>query len=275
MAGSRGNKIMRRKVRSWLERRELAVGSLPGYFFQTTSLRQYVELALRAIDQVPGLLQRLAEQVELAGPKVIKLGAFPSPKVSSEHIEHIGSLFDKYGSDKSERHNYQLLYGALFEKPEAVSTVIEIGLGTNNVDVPSNMGRNGQPGASLRAFRDFFPSAEVFGADIDERILFTDERIRTCRADQTADDGFDALDLLVPGEADLIIDDGLHSPHANLRTLLFGLGKVSVGGWVVVEDINPAAQDLWQVVGSVIGSQFDAYLLEAEEGMLFAAKRSS
>ena len=52
--------------------------------------------------------------------------------------------------------------------------IFEVGLGTNNVDVPSNMGKDGKPGASLRAWRDYFPNA-----DIDTRILFKEDKIQT------------------------------------------------------------------------------------------------
>ena len=47
------------------------------------------------------------------------------------------------------------------------------------------MGKLGKPGASVKAFRDFFPEAKIFGADIDKEILFKDKRINTYHVDQT------------------------------------------------------------------------------------------
>ena len=64
--------------------------------------------------------------------------------------------FNKYKSDKSLNHNYHLIYGALFPDTNKVKKILEIGLGTNNEKLISNMGKNGSPGASVRAFRDFF-----------------------------------------------------------------------------------------------------------------------
>jgi hypothetical protein len=100
--------------------------------------------------------------------------------------------------------------------------LLEIGLGTNNPDVVSTMGASGKPGASLRAFRDFLPNARVFGADIDGRILFEEERILTYYVDQTRSISFDELaDKLGNEGFDLVIDDGLHSPNANIATMIF------------------------------------------------------
>ena len=42
-----------------------------------------------------------------------------------------------------------------------------------------------KPGASLKAFRDFFEKSKVYGADIDRKILFKDKRILTEYVDRT------------------------------------------------------------------------------------------
>ena len=50
------------------------------------------------------------------------------------------------------------------------------------------MGSTGQPGASLKMWRDYFPNAMIFGADIDKDILFNDQRITTFYVDQLNSD---------------------------------------------------------------------------------------
>ena len=40
------------------------------------------------------------------------------------------------------------------------------------------MGIKGKPGASVRAFRDYFDKAIIYGADIDSKILFFEKRIK-------------------------------------------------------------------------------------------------
>jgi hypothetical protein len=48
----------------------------------------------------------------------------------------LASLFDQYGSDKSNHHNYHLLYaGLLGPKRSSHLRILEIGLGTNNPDI--------------------------------------------------------------------------------------------------------------------------------------------
>ena len=67
--------------------------------------------------------------------------------------------------------NYTPLYQKLFSKQRNdYKLVFEVGLGTNNLDIPSNMGLNGEPGASLYMWQ-VFSNAEIFGADVDKRIF--------------------------------------------------------------------------------------------------------
>ena len=50
--------------------------------------------------------------------------------------------------------------------------LLEIGLGTNNPKIVSSMGLKGKPGASIRAFKEIYINASIYGADVDENILF-------------------------------------------------------------------------------------------------------
>jgi hypothetical protein len=183
-------------------------------------------------------------------------------------------LFDQYGSDKGDTdHRYHLLYGALLASTDA-SALLEIGLGTNNVNVVSNMGSRGKPGASLRAFRDYLPSAQIYGADVDRDVLFNEERISTFFVDQTDLDSFSALGGVVPAEFDLIIDDGLHSPNANIATLVFGLGRLKVDGYFLVEDISPDALPIWQLVSAaLLPSEYESDVIATENKLLFLVHR--
>jgi hypothetical protein len=87
-------------------------------------------------------------------------------------------IMSAHGSDKGGGwHNYTLLYDFLLhERRSQVRSVFEVGIGTNNLDVPSNMGAGGRPGASLRGWREYFSQAQIFGADVDQRILFSEEK---------------------------------------------------------------------------------------------------
>jgi hypothetical protein len=90
-------------------------------------------------------------------------------------------------------------------------------------------------------------NAQVFGADIDRRILFDEDRIRTYYVDQTRFSSFDELySNLADGMFDLVIDDGLHSPNANIATMLFALKILRPSGFFVVEDIISSSMPIWQ-----------------------------
>jgi hypothetical protein len=154
-----------------------------------------------------------------------------------------------------------------------VTDLIEIGIGTSNRDVVSNMGPEGRPGASLRAFREFLPQARIYGADVDRRSLFKEERIRTFFVDQTEPESFGDLSAALTHEADLIIDDGLHSPNANIATLAFGLGKLKIGGWLVVEDITPHALPVWRVVSALLPDKYESHIVAARAALLFSVQR--
>ena len=101
------------------------------------------------------------------------------------HLRKLESIFNKYGSDKANYHNYHYLYAWILKNPSEIKSLFEIGLGTKNSNVVSNMGKNGKPGASLKAFKEFLPNASIIGADVDSKILLEEERIKTFFVDQT------------------------------------------------------------------------------------------
>ena len=167
------------------------------------------------------------------------------------------------------------MYGHILGDGTAVRSLVEIGLGTNNPEVVSTMGSAGHPGASLRAFRDYLTGARIYGADVDKRILFSEDRISTCYVDQTDPASFAELESLVGPAIDVVIDDGLHAPNANLSVLNFALERLSVGGWVVIEDIVVTAEPIWAVIGALMPDSYEPVLLRAEGGVIFAARRNS
>ena len=175
--------------------------------------------------------------------------------------EELANLLRHYGSDKAGKHNYYWFYGKLLKNRKEIKKILEIGLGTNNLDVVSNMGKEGKPGASLRAFRDFCPNAEIYGADIDKRILFIEDRIKTFEVDQTKLNTFNNLSKLIGGDFDLIIDDGLHEPLANINSLNFALKHIKKNGWIVIEDIYISSLPIWENISFLFkGSDYETFL---------------
>lgn len=157
----------------------------------------------------------------------------------------LGEMMGRNGSDKGNKnntayHNYTDLYFALFApiRNESVR-IFELGLGTNNTSIPSNMGVNGTPGASHRAWKEFFPKGSIFGADIDRNILFEEARLKTFYCDQTDPVAISELWKIpeLHENFDVIIDDGLHTYHANKCFFENSIHKLKVGGVYIIEDI--------------------------------------
>ncbi len=141
--------------------------------------RALAQLTLRAVDQTFPLLAGFLEATGRPLLSPLPASAFDASERGRLAAAELKVLFDRHGSYKSTAHEYHLVYGPILADTAAVRAVLEVGLGTNHRDVVSRMGFRGRPGASLRAFRDFLPNARIFGADVDCRVLFAEERIRT------------------------------------------------------------------------------------------------
>lgn len=230
---------------------------------------------LSANQVLPLLELLLRESNQLEEPKVYSIEEFSSSfgNNENEHLsKQLAGKFSEYGSDKSTAHNYHFIYASILGRKNEISGLLEIGLGTNNPNFVSNMGVHGQPGASLRAFRDVLPNAFIYGADIDKSILFAEDRIKTFFVDQTRMETFEALQQAIPHRLDLIIDDGLHAANANLATLVFALRMLDneKGGTVVIEDIPEEALSLWKLVANLLhGTNGQTYLVKACKSYVF------
>jgi hypothetical protein len=240
------------------------------------ALTDRASLTIQAASQTFPLMIELLGRTGTKVDDPTPIAAFADSDEKRDAALQLKVLFDRYGSDKGNaEHNYHWLYGAILASRDA-SALLEIGLGTNNENVVSNMSSSGKPGASLRAFRDFLPGAQIYGADVDRDILFSEERIATFFVDQTDIDSFAALGDAVPAEFDLIIDDGLHSPNANLATLVFGINRLKVNGYLLVEDISPAALPIWQLVSAaLLPGNFESHVVAGEDIVLFVVRRLS
>ncbi|MCH4892002.1 hypothetical protein GO308_02605 [Sphingomonas sp. SFZ2018-12] len=244
-----------------------APNSAPG------SLRQLTDLTLQACDQTFPFLVEVVRGCGITPIAIEDAEAFCADPAHRAIADAMKPLFDGHGSDKANVHQYHLAYGRILAEIGAVQAMLEIGMGTNNVDVASNMGSEGRPGASLRAFRDYLKDAQIFGADIDRDILFTEERIRSFFVDQTDLSSFERLDANLPDSLDLIIDDGLHSPNANLAVLGYAVRKLRPGQWFVIEDIPERATAFWQGIDPILARLFETHLIRVSSGLLYAGKR--
>ena len=115
---------------------------------------------------------------------------------------NLRECFDRHGCDKGCRHGYERVYGPAFNdlryKP---IRLLEIGI---------------YQGASLAAWVDFFPNAEIFGIDTFQRVqpedipILNHPRVKWRQHDSTTPGDF--------GQFDIIIDDGLHTHVSQRKT---------------------------------------------------------
>jgi len=146
-------------------------------------------------------------------------------------------------------HNYTTFYYSIFKDlREKQLRVFELGLGTNNVNIESNMGKEGRPGASLFGWSEFFPNSHIFGADIDDDILFNTKKIKTFYCDQTNPESIKKMwsDPLLQDNFDIIVEDGLHKFYANVCFFENSIHKLKPNGYFIIEDILNSQEHLFE-----------------------------
>lgn len=148
---------------------------------------------------------------------------------------------NQFGSDKARpgKHNYTLFYHALFQGVRDSSIdVFELGIGSNSPWIASNMGLDGKPGASLRAWKAYFPSARIRAADVDHSILFEEERISTFYCDSLDVSSIRSMwSMCDINQFDIMIDDGLHTARSNINFFESSIHKLKQGGVYIIEDV--------------------------------------
>ena len=157
-------------------------------------------------------------------------------------------LAQKYGTDKCPqiKHPFTPYYYDLFkDRRDTVKKVVEMGIG-----FPRDGADAGEPmfdrklkrlyykGAGLRMWRDFFPNAQVYGADLWPQALFQDERIATyqCNSNKTTDVRW--LIDATGSDIDLFVDDGSHLSDSQIFLAKTVLPMLDPGTTYIIEDVN-------------------------------------
>lgn len=155
-------------------------------------------------------------------------------------------IFEDYKSDKCPNifHSYSTEYfNILKDKKHDIKNVLEIGVGTNEIMSPI-CGKDYKIGASLKSWRDFFPNSKIIGLDINEEVLFEDERIKCFYTDQSNEITLEKTISNINTyyneniEYDLIIDDGSHVKEHMILTFETYKKYLTSGGLYIIEDIK-------------------------------------
>ena len=145
--------------------------------------------------------------------------------------------FQRYGSNKGGewKHRNEIIrsfYADLYEeelKEKKITNLLEIGIGQ---EITS-------PGSSLRSWKALFPAAKIYGADINKRVLFEEENIKTFFTDQLNKNDLNKLKKNLNNIFfDVIVDDGLHTYEANINTFEVFEDTLSKEGLYFIEDIR-------------------------------------
>ena len=146
-------------------------------------------------------------------------------------------LAQEFGTDKWGDHRYTPHYQRHLEHLRREKfTLLEIGIG--------GYARQRRGGASLRMWKHFFPRAQIFGLDIEDKSFVDRHRIRTFQGSQ-ADE---AVLKEIWAEADdirVVIDDGSHRPEHIRETFRVLFPLLPDGGIYAIEDTQTSYWPEW------------------------------
>jgi len=250
------------------------LGDLPDFPSSSATYKQYKLLTLK------GAKNNYQTIFDISKHKKVPIISLANIKLSPKQMNVANNLkiaFNKYGSDKASTHNYHLLYAlALNINQIKRYDILEIGIGSNNLMVPSNMGQYGNPGASLRSWRDLGKEYFVIGADIDRNILFEEDRITTYYLDQTEESSWKHfLSVIKNKKFDLIIDDGLHAPLSNLLTVKYLTSFLKPNGVLIIEDISQRSLPIWQLLIAISRNSLNFKLMKTKAAYVLIIKNKN
>ena len=148
-------------------------------------------------------------------------------------MSELRRLFDRWNCDKGSKHSYERCYEQFFEplKDKKIN-ILEVGI---------------YKGHSLEVFKDYFSDAQIYGIDIFTRITpnqistFLNKNVHWAMCDSTDPSCVSEITKTFGKDTkfDIIIDDGLHEPEANAKTLKNLWPLLKPDGIYFVEDVWP------------------------------------
>jgi hypothetical protein len=125
----------------------------------------------------------------------------------------------KYFADKCPQlnHMYTPFYYEFFSPMRnSIKKVLEVGVGNNSI---KKVFPEYRPGASLMMWRDFFPNAQIYGADMAREAIFEEDRIKTFYCNEFKKESIEALVEKTGTDIDFVLDDADH--HMDRQIFLF------------------------------------------------------
>lgn len=158
--------------------------------------------------------------------------------IQIDAADELSKLAFKYKTDKCPqiKHPFTPVYFEILkDKRKTIKKVLEIGIGYREMALKWRPYRTG---ASLLMWRDFFPNAQIYGADILPHALYNDERIKSFICDQTNKDDLKRLIENIGSDIDLIVDDGSHRTSDQIFTCLTLMPIIDKKVIYIIEDVT-------------------------------------
>ena len=148
----------------------------------------------------------------------------------------LDQIFIKHETDKSSKsHNYSPYYEMFFApyRNEPI-TLLEIGV---------------YAGASMNAWKEYFPKANIYGADISYHPELNQERVFMLEADQNKVEDMQRLGAL---NADIVVEDAAHTSKLQISSFETIFPMLKSGALYVIEDLLCSYDSRWNEGANVM-----------------------
>ena len=177
--------------------------------------------------------------------------------VNNTEILRVKEIFNNWGSDKSSKHNYEIIYAEFKKTIKTSSRILEIGCGSNDPEIRHAMSPDYIPLSSLQALREIYQTENIEGADIDVKLEINND-FKVHYLDQFKRETLEEISKSFKLGFDLIIDDGVHDISANYLTLIYFYKILNPQGKYVIEDVPTSLIESW----SFLLQEFDIMEME-------------
>ena len=177
--------------------------------------------------------------------------------VNNTEILRVKEIFNNWGSDKSSKHNYEIIYAEFKKTIKTSSRILEIGCGSNDPEIRHAMSPDYIPLSSLQALREIYQNENIEGADIDVKLEINND-FKVHYLDQFKRETLEEISKSFKLGFDLIIDDGVHDISANYLTLIYFYKILNPQGKYVIEDVPTSLIESW----SFLLQEFDIMEME-------------
>ena len=202
--------------------------------------------------------EALARILENSGKYTGKTKIVPfKSTVNNTEILRVKEIFNNWGSDKSSKHNYEIIYAEFKKTIKTSSRILEIGCGSNDPEIRHAMSPDYIPLSSLQALREIYQTENIEGADIDVKLEINND-FKVHYLDQFKRETLEEISKSFKLGFDLIIDDGVHDISANYLTLRYFYKILNPQGKYVIEDVPNSLIESW----SFLLQEFDIMEME-------------